>query len=185
MATAETTQMLLDVARGTPGAADRLAPVIFEELRVIAAKQLQGFKSGFSLQSTELADAAFLHLINQRQVNWQSRVHFLAVASTVIRRLLVDHARLRAAQKRGKGWQRTTLHHVSDKSGPDRTDLLALDDALESLRRLDERQAKVVELRYFGGLTVEETAEVLGISPRSVKGDWALARAWLQQRLEA
>lgn len=158
-------------------------PHVYEELRRIAAAHLRREAPGHTLQATLLADEAFIRLIDQSRVEWKGRAHFMAVASEIIRRLLVDHARLRRAGKRGAGWERVALHEDAASVARHEVDLVELDDELNALRALNERQARVVELRFFGGLSVEEAAEVLGVSPRTVKGDWMVARAWLRERL--
>ncbi|MCL4210087.1 MAG: sigma-70 family RNA polymerase sigma factor [Phycisphaeraceae bacterium] len=179
-----TTRILLELAGGDRSAAERLVPHVYDELRRLAALHLRREAPGHTLQATLLADEAFLKLIDQSRVEWKGRAHFMAVASQIIRRLLVDHARLRCAHKRGAGWERVAMHEDAAPTVSDEVDLLALDDELNALRSLSERQARVVELRFFGGLSVEEAAEVLEVSPRTVKGDWMIARAWLRARLD-
>jgi RNA polymerase sigma-70 factor (ECF subfamily) len=153
------------------------------ELRRIARRCMAGEKAGHSLQATALVNEAYLRLVDARRVRWQDRSHFLAMSARLMRRVLVDHARGRQYQKRGGGAQRVTL--VDGLAGTDERphDLVALDDALEALARSNERKARVVELRFFGGLTLEETAHVLGISADTVDRDWKLAKAWLLREL--
>lgn len=164
---------------------DELLPLVYDTLRALARSQLQREGAGHSLQPTDLVHEAYERLADQSRVDWRGRAHFLAVAATVMRRLLVDHARRRGRQKRGGGAQRVTLSGLAApaESELDLEELLALDEALEKLRALDEREARVVELRYFGGLGVQEIASVLQVSERTVRNDWNFARAWLRQAL--
>ena len=182
----EATNILSRLGEGDSGAAERLLPLIEDELRALAHRHLSREDPGHTLQTTLLVDEAFVRLINQRHHGqWRNRAHFFAVASRIIRRILVDHARKRKADKRGGDWRRIELD-TAHAGAEERSaiDLLALEDALVRLHDIDERQARVVELRYFGGLTVEETAHVLGVSPRTVESDWAMARAWLKRELK-
>lgn len=179
----QTTELLLAVARGGRSAANALLPLVYDELRGLAEHYMRRERPGHTLQPTALVNEAYLRLIDQSRVDWKSRAHFFGVAAEMIRRILVDHARKRAAIKRGGGAAKATSSEALADVGSDRVDLLALDEALEKLRELDERRSQVVELRFFGGLSVEETAHVLGVSPRTVKGDWHLARAWLRNHL--
>jgi RNA polymerase sigma-70 factor (ECF subfamily) len=174
---------LLEAARqGDEGAANRLASRVQGALRAIAAGALRGERRDHTLQATELVDEAFMRLIGQRQLTWQSRAHFYAMASQVIRRILVDHARRRRAAKRDHGLQVTLDEAVRDeRTRP--IDLIELDTALERLASVSPRQARVVELRFFGGLDIEATAEALAISTATVKRDWTFARAFLLQAL--
>jgi RNA polymerase sigma factor (TIGR02999 family) len=153
------------------------------ELRLIAQRCMRGERAGHSLQATALVNEAYMRLIDARRVQWQDRSHFLAMSARLMRRILVDHARAHRYQKRGGGAQRVTL--VDNLGGSDERarDLEALDDALEALARVNERKARVVELRFFGGLTVEETAHVLDVSTDTVLRDWKLAKAWLLREL--
>lgn len=160
-----------------------VASVIYHELKKIAARHLRRERPDHTLQPTELAHEAFIRLIDVSDVDWQGRAHFFAVAAQMVRRILVDHARARLSQKRGGGMEKVDLTEVAAVScGPDE-DLLALDEALRELQTFDERQSRIIELRFFGGLTVEETAAVEDISPATVKREWVLARAWLSRRL--
>ena len=160
-------------------------PLVYDELRRLAASYLRRERPGQTLQATALVNEAYIRLIGEKAQNWQNRTHFLAIAALSMRQILVQRARARNAAKRGGDPQRITLDEqllpASAQGGE--LDLLALDEALDKLARLDERQAKIVELRYFGGLSVEEAAEALGISPATVKRDWTLARAWLKKEL--
>jgi len=171
------------VAQGDTDAMDRLLPVVYEELRRLAARYLKGERPGHTLQPTALAHEAYLRLVGQRESSWQGRSHFLGVAARAMRSVLVDHARRRKAIKRGGGQAPVPLDATLIVAGSLPVAFDDLDRALDDLAKLSERQARVVELRYFAGLTIEETAEVLGISPVTVKRDWALARAWLYREL--
>ncbi|MEO8577330.1 MAG: ECF-type sigma factor [Gemmatimonadales bacterium] len=178
------TAILSDVQDGIPGAADKLANAVFEDLHRIADAAMRREQDGHTLQPTELVDAAFLKAIGQRQITWQSRAHFFAVAAQTIRHILVDHARSRRRQKRDFG-VRVTFDEGVAEAAESSLDLIALDDALRQLDAAAPRQAKVVELRFFGGLEIDETAHALGISPATVKRDWTFARAFLLKSLEA
>ena len=177
--------LLEPASSGDEIAAKKLLPLVYAELRARAASHLAKERPSHTLQPTALVHEAFLRLVDQTRVDWRGRTHFFAVASEMIRRILVDHARMHGASKRGGGASRVELDEnaVSSGTSPTTVDLIALDDALAELRRLSHRQAQVVELKFFGGLSVEETAQVLDVSERTVKGDWRVARAWLRQRL--
>jgi RNA polymerase sigma-70 factor (ECF subfamily) len=168
---------------GDRAALDRLIPVVYEELRRIARRRMRGEGHAPTLQTTALVNEAYLRLIDVRQVRWQDRAHFFAVAAEMMRRTLVEAARRRRRQKRGGGAVRVSLNESMDPAAGRAGELIALDDALQALAAFDPRKARVVELRFFGGLSVEETAEVLRISPQSVMRDWKLARAWLTAEL--
>lgn len=177
------TRLLLDWRAGDAAALDRLLPLVYDDLHRLARGQFAREPSGHTLQPTALVHEAYLRLVEIRRVAWQDRAHFLALAATVMRRILVSHARKRRAAKRGGAAAPVTLlEEVMGAPGPE-VDLLALDEALRTLAELDARQARVVELRYFGGLTIEEAAEALGVSAATVKSDWQMARAWLFHRL--
>jgi RNA polymerase sigma factor (TIGR02999 family) len=184
VATAETTRILADLANGDGTAAERLLPLVYDELRALAAKFMAAESPGHTFQPTALANDAYLRLIDQSNTDWKNRAHFFALASRIIRRILVDHARGRAALKRGGDQVRVPFEGRAADHGLSSADLLALDEALEELGRLNDRHRRIVEMRYFGGLTIEETARVLEVSPQTVKADWALARAWLRVQLE-
>ena len=171
------------VARADADALDRLFPVLYQEMRRMAAGYLRGERADHTLQPTALAHEVYLRLIGQADVQWQGRSHFLAVAARAMRGILVDHARRRKAQKRGGGQTPVPLDTSALAAGGRPVAFDDLDRALTDLARMSERQARVVELRYFGGLTIEETAEVLAVSPVTVKRDWAVARAWLYREL--
>jgi RNA polymerase sigma factor (TIGR02999 family) len=178
----DVTELLLAWRAGDEPALGRLVPLVHGELRRIAGRCLRGERAGHSIEATALVNEAYLRLVDARRVNWQSRAHFLAMAARAMRRVLVDAARARAAAKRGAGAARVTL---TDATGllERGHDVLALDDALEALARLDPRRSRVVELRYFGGLSVAETAAILGVSVETVMRDWKLARSWLRREL--
>ena len=186
----DTTALLLLAAKGDTRAVDRLLPVLYDDLHRVAHHLMRGEAPGQTLQTTALLNEAYLRLIDQRRVDWKGRTHFLAIAALSMRQILVQRARARHAAKRGgKEAARITLDDriaaepPRDESGG--VDVLALDAALERLAALDAQQAKIVELRYFGGLTVEEVGEALAISPATVKRHWTLARAWLRKELAA
>ena len=179
----EVTLLLREMAKGNPDAASQLFPIIYSELRRRAANYMRHERKDHTLQPTALVHEAYLKLVNQHQVNWQSRAHFFAVASQVMRRILIDQARSRLRSKRGGNQHKVSVDDVSLASRQESSELLALNEALLRLAKIDVRQSKVVELRFFGGMTVEETAEALGISPITVKRDWSMAKAWLYGEL--
>ncbi|MEO5800219.1 MAG: sigma-70 family RNA polymerase sigma factor [Gemmatimonadales bacterium] len=176
------TELLDEMRRELPGAADKVARRVFGELHRLAESAMRRESEGHTLQPTELVDEAFIRLMGQHQVTWQNRNHFYAIAAQTIRRILIDHARQRLSQKRDFGL-RVTLDDSIGGEQPDSLDLIALDDALQRLDALAPRQAKVVELRFFGGLENDEVADVLALSPRTVKRDWTFARAFLLDAL--
>jgi RNA polymerase sigma factor (TIGR02999 family) len=177
--------LLLEPARqGDRQAAARLLPLVYDQLRRVAARFLDAERAGHTLQPTALVHEAYLKLIDQSRADWQGRTHFIAVAAEAMRRILVDHARARLAQKRGGGaHQRVTLHDALSIVVAPEIDVLALDAALTRLASLNERHARIVELRFFGGLTVPEVAASLGIAPTTVEKSWAVSRAWLRAEL--
>jgi RNA polymerase sigma factor (TIGR02999 family) len=181
----DVTGLLLSWGRGDQTAAEQLVPVIYEELRRQAERAMRREGGEHTLQATALVHESYLRLVDQRHVEWRNRTHFFAIASTVMRRVLVDHARARLTAKRGGGAVPVSLAGAEPATpeGTDEADLLALHEALEKLASLDPDQARLVELRYFGGLTIEDTAEALSISPATVKREWAVARAWLRREL--
>lgn len=180
----DVTALLLAWRSGDAAAGEQLLPAIYEELRALAGRLMHREDAGHTLQPTALVHEAWLRLVDQSRVQWQNRAHFYGVAAQMMRRILVDHARSRLASKRGGGAHRVTLESgVGDAAGDDALDVLALHDALEALAALDSQQARIVELRYFVGLNIEETAEVIGVSPATVKREWAVARAWLHREL--
>jgi RNA polymerase sigma factor (TIGR02999 family) len=154
-------------------------PLVYEELRRVARYYLKQEKQSHTLSSTALVHEAYLRLVNQKEVTWQNRAHFFGVAAQMMRRILVDHARRHGYAKRGGGALTLALEEVVATPQPREINLVALDDALDSLAKLDDRQSRMVELRFFGGLSIEETSEVLGVSVPTVKREWASARAWL------
>jgi len=178
------TALLRDASEGDQNALDRLMPLVYGELRKIAASYLRQERKDHTLQPTALVHEAYLRLTHQKDVAWQNRAHFFGIAAQMMRRILVDHARKRQAAKRDASAWKVATAEVDDgaESAPE---LLALDRALEELEKIDPQQAKIVELRFFGGLTVEETAEVAGISPRTVKREWRTAKAWLRREIGA
>jgi RNA polymerase sigma-70 factor, ECF subfamily len=182
---ADITGLLLAWGRGDRSAADALVPAVYDELRRQAERAMRREGDEHTLQATALVHESYLRLVDQRRVEWRNRAHFFAIASTVMRRILVDHARARLSAKRGGGVAPITLAGVAraGDDGTDDVDLLALHEALQRLAVLDPDQSRLVELRYFGGLTIEETAEALSVSPATVKREWALARAWLRREL--
>lgn len=181
----ETTRILRAWANGDAGALDRLTPRVYRELRRMAGNLMKNEAAGRSMQATALVHEAYLKLVEVENVDWRQRAHFFAIAAQVMRRILLDRARKRATAKRGGDALRVNLDEVPDLAGERGSQLIALDDALCRLSEVDPRKGKVVELRFFGGLTVEETAEVLKVSPETVMRDWRLARAWLLTELNA
>ncbi len=179
----ETTQLLLAWTNGNPGALDALTPRIYKELRRMAAGFTKRERNGNTLNATALVHEVFLKLIDVRQVDWKGRAHFFAACAQIMRRILVDAARKRSAQKHGGGLERFDVDDVLSLSQSKDARLVALDDALTELEEVDLRRARIVELRYFGGLSVEETAATLGISEETVTRDWRLARGWLLSQI--
>ena len=178
----EVTRLLQAWGGGDKAALDGLIPHVHEELRRLARSHMRRERPGHTLQTTALINEAYLRLVGQ-EVPWQSRAHFFGIASRLMRQILVDHARAQNYQKRGGGLQQVSLAAAAGAVGGRAAELIALDDALNSLAALDEQQARVVELRFFGGLTIEETAEVLGVSHATVERDWRAARAWLRREM--
>jgi len=177
------TQLLVKWSSGDSAALDALIPLVYSELRRLARYYLQQEKQGHTLSSTALVHEAYLRLVTQKEVTWQNRAHFFGVASQMMRRILVDHARKRASVKRGGEALTLALDEADPVTQQREIDLVALDDALVGLAKMDQRQSRLVELRFFGGLSIEETSEVLGVSAPTVKRDWASARAWLFREL--
>jgi RNA polymerase sigma factor (TIGR02999 family) len=177
------TQLLHRWGAGDDRALDELLPIVYQELQRIAARQLRRESPGHTLQTTGLVHEAYLRLVDQRDARWQNRAQFFGIAAQAMRRVLIDYARGKKAAKRGGDAVRITLTDASAPAEQPDADLLALDEALTRLAALDPQQAKVVELRYFTGLGIEETAQVLDISPATVKREWAMARAWLRREL--
>lgn len=179
----EITELLLAWNRGDRSALDQLIPLVHKELHRLAKHYMRQERAGHTLQTTALVNEAYLRLIDSSKVRWQNRAHFFAVSAQLMRRILVDFARTHHNLKRGGGARRMSLDEALVVSAELDADLVALDDALSTLATLDPRQSQVVELRFFGGLSVDETAEVLKISPTTVRRDWTLARAWLHRAL--
>jgi RNA polymerase sigma factor (TIGR02999 family) len=179
------TRLLLAWRAGDQAAFEALIPLVYDELRRLAHHQLRGERHQLTLQTADLVHETYARLVDSSRVQWQNRAHFLAVAAQSMRRVLVDAARARQAQKRGGDYARVDLDTELIVAGAPDVDVVALDDALRTLGAADARRARVVELRFFGGLTVEETAEVLGVSPETVMRDWKVARAWLYQQLKS
>jgi RNA polymerase sigma factor (TIGR02999 family) len=175
----DVTQLLVDWGRGDKQALDALMPLVYDELHRIAARYLRRERQGHTLQTTALINEAYLRIVDQRNVNWKNRSQFFGVAAQMMRRILVDHARSHLYAKRGGGAQKLTLDEAIATPGKRDLDLVALDDALTSLAQIDPQQSRIIELRFFGGLTIDETAAVLAISPATVKRDWNMAKAWL------
>jgi RNA polymerase sigma factor (TIGR02999 family) len=181
---ADVTQLLRAWRAGDAAAGERLLPIVYAELHRRAAAAMRREDAGHTLQATALVNEAYMRLVGQRQAEWQNRGQFYGIAAQLMRRILIDHAREHLAAKRGGGARQVTLSGVDVAAdSDDAVEVLALHDALERLALLDERQAKVVEMRYFAGLGVEEVAEALEISPATVKREWATARAWLKREL--
>ena len=187
LAANDLTGLLIEWGQGDKAAFDRLTPLVYDEIRRIAHRYVQREREGQTLQTTALVNEAYLRLAGSANVSWQNRAHFFAVTAQVMRRILIDHARRRHYVKHGGGAQRVALEVATKEaalmSEPRAAELLALDEALDELARLDPRKGRVVELRYFGGLSIEETAQVLDVSPMTVRRDWRAAKAWLFRRM--
>ena len=179
------TQLLIEVSKGDRGAVDLLLPVIYDELRKLAANYLRRERPDHTLQPTALVHEAYLRLVDQSRVNWQNRAHFFGVAAQIMRRLLVDHARKHNAEKRGQDFQKLSLDENIDRAVERSGELIALDDALKALAVFDEQKARIIELRYFGGLSIEETADILGVTPTTIKRHWRMAKAWLYGEMQS
>ena len=179
----DVTEYLRNASGGDTGAAAKLFPLIETELKRLAGSFMRSERAAHTLQPTALVNEAYLRMVDQQKADYRSRTHFLAVSAKMMRRVLVDHDRAKRAQKRGGDWQRLTLQGVGETAEDLPVDMLDLEAALEQLGQLDPRQEQVVELRYFSGLTVEEVAAHLGISPKTVEKDWRMARAWLSRQL--
>jgi RNA polymerase sigma factor (TIGR02999 family) len=181
--TQQVTKLLQAWGQGQDAALAQLLPVVHQELRRMARRYMFGERPGHTLQTTALINEAYLRLVNSRQVKWQNRAHFFAISAQLMRRILVDSARARGDQKRGGGIPKVTLDEALIGPQEKGQDLVALDDALKVLSRVDPRKSRVVELRFFGGLSVEETAEVLKVHPNTVLRDWRLAKMWLKREM--
>ena len=183
MSQQEVTQLLADWGKGDRSALDKLFPLVHKELRRIAQRQMNNERAGHTLQATALVNEAYLKLVGQQEFEWQNRAHFFAVSAQVMRNILIDHARAHARDKRGGGAIQVSLNDIAVIAEEQASDFIALDDALRRLESLDPQKGKIVELRYFGGLSIEETAEVLNISPRTVRREWQRAKAWLYRMI--
>ena len=160
-------------------------PLVYDEMRRLAESYVRHERNGHTLQATALVHEAYVRLVNQTDASWKGTAHFYAVAAQAMRRILIDHAERNRAEKRGGGWHRVDLSRAETPSEqPGEVDLLALDEALDTLQKLDARQCRIVELRFFGGLGVEDTAAVMGVSPRLIELEWSMARAWLYRQLK-
>ena len=181
----EVTQLLADWGKGDRSALDKLLPLVHAELRKIARRQISQERLGHTLQATALINEAYLKLLGQEGFEWHNRAHFFAVCAQIMRHILIDHARAHAREKRGGGAIRVSLHDADAAvmAGEKAEYLIALEDALRSLERVDPQKGRIVELRYFGGLSIEETAEVLNISPRTVRREWQRSKAWLYRMI--
>jgi RNA polymerase sigma factor (TIGR02999 family) len=179
----EITRLLLDWGGGDQAALEQLLPIVYQELRRLARHYMRGEREGHTLQTTALINEAYVRLVDHKNVRWQNRAHFFGVAAQAMRRVLVDHARARGYQKRWGGARRVPLDEAAVASAERAAELVALDAALRGLEAVDPRKCRIVELRYFGGLTGEETAEVLGLSPATVQREWQSAKLWLLREL--
>lgn len=179
----DVTALLGDWSRGDRSALDQLLPLVYAELRLIATRQLRKERVGHTLQPTALVHEVYLRLVRQREGDWQNRAHFFGVAAQVMRRILVDHARRQNAGKRGEGIPCLSVEDARELPAPGELPILALDRALDRLEKVDSELARIVELRAFGGLTLEEAAHVLNVSPSTAKRDWRTAKAWLAREL--
>jgi len=179
----EVTQLLVDWGNGNQAALDRLMPVVYTELRQLAHRYMRRERPGHTMQTTALIHEAYLRLVDQNQVRWQHQAHFFGIAARLMRQILIEHARSRTRAKRGGGVGTISLDEAAIVSQARATELLALDDALERLATMDPRKSQVVELRFFGGLSVEEAAQVLNIAPNTVLRDWRMAKAWLRREI--
>jgi RNA polymerase sigma factor (TIGR02999 family) len=177
------TELLASYGRGNKESLDQLMPIVYDELRRQAARYLRREQAGHTLQTTALIHEAYVRLVDQRNMQWQNRAHFFGIAAQMMRRILVDHARSKKRVKRGGSELRVSLDDANVAAKGQDLDVVALDEALDRLAQIDEQQSRVVELRFFSGLSVEETAEVMGISKSTVKRDWSMAKAWLHREL--
>jgi RNA polymerase sigma factor (TIGR02999 family) len=181
--THEVTQLLIDWSNGDQAALDKLVPVVDRELRRLAHHYMRGERPDHTLQTTALVNEAFVRLVNRKSIQWQNRAHFFGIAAQLMRTILVDHARSHACAKRGGGAGKLELDEALAMSQQKASEVIALDDALKTLALIDPQQSRIVELRFFGGLTVEEAAEVLKVSPATIKREWSSAKAWLYREL--
>ncbi|PYS56944.1 MAG: RNA polymerase subunit sigma-70 [Acidobacteria bacterium] len=179
----EVTQLLIQWSNGDKAALDKLMPLIYSELRQLARHYMSRERPGHTLQTTALVNEAYMRLVNRKGVHWQNRAHFFAIAAQLMRSILVDHARSHTYAKRGGGAHKIALDDAMAVSQQRAADVVALDDALKRLAEIDPQQSRIVEMKFFGGLTIEETAEVLGLSPATIKREWSTAKAWLYHEL--
>jgi RNA polymerase sigma factor (TIGR02999 family) len=177
------TQLLIDWSHGDQQALDQLTPLVYDELRQMARTYLRRERPDHTLQATALVHEAYLRLIDQHSVSWQNRAHFFGIASQMMRRILVNHALARATAKRGGDAEKLSLDEATGFAGQREVDLISLDEALKELELLDPRQTRIVEIRFFAGLSIKETAEVLKLSPATVKREWGTARLWLRRQI--
>lgn len=182
--THQVTQLLIDWSNGDRAALDKLVPVVEQELRRLAHHYMSRERAGHTLQTTALVNEAFVRLVNRKSIHWQNRAHFFGISAQLMRTILVDHARSHACAKRGGGAGKLELDEAMVVSQQRASEVVALDDALKELALIDPQQSHIVELRFFGGLTVEEAAEVLHVSPATIKREWSTAKAWLYRELE-
>lgn len=182
MSSNEVTQLLIDWSKGDQAALDKLTPFVYDELHRLARHYMRRERPGHTLQTSALVNEAYIRLVDQ-SVPWQNRAHFFGIAARLMRQILVDHARAHNYAKRGGGAQKVSLDQAADLAQARATDLVALDDALNGLATFDPHQSRIVELRFFGGLTIEETAEVVGFSHATVEREWTAARAWLRREM--
>ncbi len=182
---AEVTQLLLDWRNGDRRALDALFPIVYDDLHQIARRYMRRERSGHTLQTGALINEAYLRLVNQQEIEWRNRAHFFAIAARIMRNLLVDHARSKQMARRGGGAMQVSLNEALAGQPEISIDLLILDQALSRLARVDERKSRIVELRFFGGLSAEETAEALGLSEITIKREWLKAKAWLYRELNS
>lgn len=181
----DVTLLLEEMTNGDQRAPEVLLPLVYNELKKLASGYMRGERSGHTLQTTELVHEAYVRLVDWKNADWQNRAHFFAVAAQMMRRILVDHARRRDSQKRGSGVQKIALDDAITFAAERDIDLFALDEALTLLESFDERQCHIIELRFFGGLSIEETAEVMKLSPATIKNEWTMARTWLYNKLQS
>ena len=179
----QATRMLIDWSNGNREAAAGLMPLVYDELRRLARGYLQRERADHTLQATGLVHEAYLRLVDQKTTTWQNRAHFFGVAAQLMRRILVDHARRHRTEKRGGEWTKVEFDEALAPSATRGLDVIALDDALQDLAKLNPQHSQIVELRFFGGMTTEELAEVLDVSPRTVQREWRMARAWLRRQI--
>ena len=179
----QVTRLLIDWSNGNRDAAMGLMPIVYDELRRLARSYLQRERPDHTLQATGLVHEAYLRLVDQKTTTWQTRAHFVGVAAQLMRRILVDHARRHRTDKRGGDWTKVEFNEALAPSATRTLDIIALDDALNDLAQLNPQHSQIVELRFFGGMTTEEVAEVLDVSPRTVQREWRMARAWLRRQI--